>query len=72
MPPPYLLDVQPYANLPGIINKPYLLKIVDSIDGVNGRLGELNQDVRSLSNLIEASVLENPVAKKAKGNSAPA
>lgn len=64
----YLLDVKPYADLPGLINKPYLLKIVDSIDGVGKNVGKLNQDVRNLSNLIEANSLENPVVKKVKGN----
>ncbi|WP_194757455.1 hypothetical protein [Aliidiomarina indica] len=64
----YLLDVKPYADLPGIINKPYLLKIVDSIDGVGKRVGKLNQDVRKLSNLIEANSLENRAVNKVKGN----
>lgn len=67
----YLLDVKPYADLPGIINKPYLLKIVDSIDGVGKNVSKLNQDVRSLSNLIEASSLEHSAVKKVKGNNEP-
>ena len=64
----YLLDVKPYADLPGLINKPYLLKIVDSIDGVGESVGKLNQNVRKLSNLIDANSLENPVVQKVKGN----
>lgn len=64
----YLLDVRPYADLPGIINKPYLLKIVDSIDGVGKSVGKLNQDVTNLSNLIEANSLENPAVQRVKGN----
>ena len=67
----YLLDIKPYADLPGLINKPYLLKIVDSIDGVGKSVGELNQDVRSLSNLIEANSLEDSVVQKVKGNNEP-
>jgi hypothetical protein len=64
----YLLDVKPYAGLPGLINKPYLLKIVDSIDGLGKSVGNLNQDVRNLSNLIEANSLEDSVMQKVKGN----
>lgn len=64
----YLLDVKPYAGLPGLINKPYLLKIVDSIDGVGKSVGQLNQDVRNISNLIEANSLENSVVQRVKGN----
>lgn len=64
----YLLDVKPYADLPGLINKPYLLKIVDSIDGLGNSVGNLNQDVRNLSNLIEANSLEDSVMQKVKGN----
>src|SRR5690606_3791371 len=63
----YLLDVKPYADLPGLINKPYLLKIVDSIDGVGKSVGKLNQDVKSLSNLIEASSLANSEVQRFKG-----
>jgi hypothetical protein len=68
----YLLDVKPYADLPGIINKPYLLKIVDSIDGVGRCVGKLNQDVVSLSNLIETNSLEKSVAHKVKGSNGSA
>lgn len=64
----YLLDVKPYADLPGLINKPYLLKVVDSIDGVGKGVSKLNQDVRSLSNLIEASSLANSEVRRFKGN----
>ncbi|GGX39968.1 hypothetical protein [Saccharospirillum salsuginis] len=64
----YLLDVKPYADLPGLVNKPYLLKIVDSIDGLGKKVGNLNLDVRNLSNLIEANSLENRAVKKVKGN----
>ena len=67
----YLLDVKPYADLPGLISKPYLLKIVDSIDGVGKGVGKLNQDVMNLSNLIEANSLENSVVQKVKGNNEP-
>lgn len=67
----YLLDVKPYADLPGLINKPYLLKIVDSIDGLGKNVGNLNQDVRNLSNLIEANSLEDSVVQKVKGNNEP-
>ncbi len=64
----YLLDIKPYADLIGLINKPYLLKIVDSLDGVGKSVGKLNQDVKSLANLIEANSLDNPVVQKVKGN----
>jgi hypothetical protein len=64
----FLLDVKPYADLPGLISKPYLLKIVDSIDGVGKSVYKLNQDVRELSHLIEANSLENPRVQKFKGN----
>ena len=64
----FLLDVKPYADLPGFISKPYLLKIVDSIDGVGQSVYKLNQDVRKLSPLIEANSLENSRVQKFKGN----
>lgn len=64
----YILDVKPYGNLPGFSNKPYLLKIVDSIDGVGKSVYKLNQDVKSLTNVIEVSKLENPLVRKVKGN----
>ena len=64
----YLLDVRPYADLPGFINKPYLLKISDSIDVVAKGIYGLNRDVKQLTNVIEANILESSCVKKVKGN----
>ena len=64
----YTLDVKPYGNLPGFVNKPYLLKIADSIDGIGKNLYKLNQDVNVLVNLIEVNKLEDPVLRKYVGN----
>lgn len=64
----FLLDVKPYANLPGFVNKPYLLKIVDSIDCVSKSVYKANQDIKNLTNVIEANTLECAVVRKAKGN----
>ena len=64
----FLLDVQPYADLPGFVNKPYLLKLVDSVDKVEKQIGALKPMVGRLANLIEASTLESRMTKKVKGN----
>lgn len=64
----YKLDVKPYGSLPGFVNKPYLLKIVDSIDGVSKSVSKLNKDVTGLANIIEANRLEEPWVQKHKGN----
>lgn len=64
----YILDVKPYGSLPGIVNKPYLLKIVNSIDGVSNSVSKLNRDVTTLANIIEANRLEEPWVQKHRGN----
>ncbi|MFB9155057.1 hypothetical protein ACFFUS_17200 [Vibrio gallaecicus] len=64
----YLLDVKPYADLPGFINKPYLLKIVDSIDGVGKGINNLKQDVGSLRHTIEANTIQSENVIKVLGN----
>ncbi|AVF66078.1 TPA: hypothetical protein I7141_22775 [Vibrio vulnificus] len=65
----YKLDVKPYGSLPGFVNKPYLLKIVNSIDGVSKSVSRLNKDVTCLANIIEANRLEEPWVQKHRGNS---
>ncbi|WP_332400650.1 hypothetical protein [Vibrio metschnikovii] len=65
----YRLDVSPYGNLPGFVNKPYLLKIVNSIDGVSKSISSLNKDVTGLVNIIEANKLEEPYVQMHSGNS---
>ncbi len=65
----YKLDVKPYGSLPGFVNKPYLLKIADSIDGVSKSVSSLNRDVTALANIIEANRLEEPSVQKYRGNS---
>nr|MBF4432513.1 hypothetical protein [Vibrio anguillarum] len=65
----YKLDVKPYGSLPGLVNKPYLLKIVNSIDGVSESVSKLNKDVTGLANIIEANRLEEPWVQKHRGNS---
>jgi len=45
-----------------------LLKIADSIDGVGKKVYELNQDVRTLKNVIEANTLECTIVRKVIGN----
>jgi len=67
----FVLDVKPYASLPGFINKPYLLKIADSIDKVSTGIYKSNQDIRNLTSMIETNTLECSVAKKLKGNTEP-
>ena len=64
----FLLDVQPYADLPGFVNKPHLLKLVDSVDNVGNQIGALKPIVGRLANLIETSTLESHMTKKVKGN----
>jgi len=65
----FLLDVKPYANLPGFINKPHLLKLVDSVNAVGKQIGALKPEVGRLANLIEANTLDTAAAQKVKGNS---
>lgn len=64
----YVLDVKPYADLPGFVNKPYLLKIVDSINGVSKGVNNLNKDVVKLANIIEINTVESASVRKVKGN----
>jgi len=65
----FLLDVQPYSDLPGFINKPHLLKLVDSVDKVGKQVGALKPEVGRLANLIDASRLDSATVQKAKGSS---
>lgn len=65
----FLLDVKPYANLPGFINKPHLLKLVDSVNTVGKQIGALKPEVGRLANLIEANTLDTRTTQKVKGNS---
>lgn len=65
----FLLDVKPYASLPGFINKPHLLKLVDSVNAVGKQIGALKPEVGRLANLIEANTLDSAAAQKVKGNS---
>lgn len=65
----FLLDVKPYANLPGFINKPHLLKLVDSVNVVGKQIGALKPEVGRLANLIEANTLDTSTTQKVKGNS---
>lgn len=64
----FILDVKPYANLPGFVSKPYLLKIADSIDNVSDSIYKANENIKNLSNLIEANTLDCSTVKKIKGN----
>ncbi|UQG59368.1 hypothetical protein MIH18_16785 [Marinobacter sp. M3C] len=64
----FLLDVKPYANLPGFINKPHLLKLVDSVNAVGKQIGALKPEVGRLANLIEANTLDTRTTQKVKGN----
>ena len=64
----FLLDVKPYANLPGFVSKPYLLKIAESIDSVSKSIYKANQDIRNLANVIETNTLESTAVRKVKGN----
>lgn len=64
----FILDVKPYGNLPGLINKPYLLKISESIDTLGEGISTLRSDVSTIANLIEANSLESARVKKIKGN----
>jgi len=64
----FLLDVKPYADLPGFINKPHLLKLVDSVNSVGKQIGALKPEVRRVACLIEANKLESSVVQKKKGN----
>ncbi|ERS06314.1 MULTISPECIES: hypothetical protein [Marinobacter] len=64
----FLLDVKPYANLPGFINKPHLLKLVDSVNAVGKQIGTLKPEVGRLVNLIEANTLDSRAVRKVKGN----
>lgn len=64
----FLLDVKPYANLPGFINKPPLLKLVDSVNIVGQQIGALKPLVGELTHIIETTTLESEWVRKAKGN----
>lgn len=64
----YILDVEPYGNLPGLVNKPHLLKIADSINDVSKSLSKLNSDVTQIRNIIHANELREPYVKKYPAN----
>lgn len=64
----FLLDVQPYAGLPGFINKPHLLKLVDSVDKVGKQIGALKPMIGNLTNIIEKGTLDRKRVEKVKGN----
>ncbi|WP_188637106.1 hypothetical protein [Halopseudomonas pertucinogena] len=62
------LDVSPYAGLPGFVNKPPLIKIVDSLDEVGKQIGALKPLVGKLTHIIETTTLESEWVSKTKGN----
>lgn len=63
------LDIRQFENLPGFVNKPYLLKIEEAIKGVDKQIGALGPQVGKLTNLIEPHGLDSPIVRKEKGNS---
>lgn len=45
----YQLDVSAYAGLPGMMNKPHLMKVADELAGIKKELAKLTLHSRSLS-----------------------
>lgn len=64
----FLLDVRPYEGLPGFIQKPHLLKLVDSVDKVGKQIGALKPMVGNLTHFIEKDTLDSEQVEKVKGN----
>ncbi|ELX8651158.1 hypothetical protein SK983_004239 [Vibrio vulnificus] len=64
----YILDVKPYGDLPGFVNKPHLLRVVDSINTVSRNIYKFNKDVTVLTNIIEANKLDHSMVQKHIGN----
>lgn len=64
----YVLDVSQFAGLPGMMNKPYLLKIVDSLDCVSKQIGALRPSIQHLASLIDTSAIEDRNRRRVKGN----
>lgn len=63
-----VLDVSQLAGLPGIMNKPYLLRIVDTLEKMNRQLGKLGSEIGKLATLIEVISVDDARMKKYKGN----
>lgn len=55
----YLLDIKPYSDLPGLLNKPPLLKIASSINMLEKQVRHLKPEIRSLAETIESTTLKD-------------
>ena len=60
----FLLDVSVYKDLPGLINKPYLLQISHSINGMKKGVDRLIPEVKHLTQTIESSTLKDEIRTK--------
>lgn len=64
----YTLDVKPYADLPGYMNKPYLLKIADSVDGLNKSVRVLKNEVSAVKSVISTNKIKDTHSSSVVGN----
>lgn len=55
----YLLDIKPYEDLPGLLNKPPLLKIANAIEKLEKQVRELKPEIRNLSRTIDVTTMKD-------------
>jgi hypothetical protein len=67
----YRLDVSAYAGLPGMMGKPYSMRVIDELAGIKKQLGKLashSDDVARIAALVDATLLEQGMRKVEKGS----
>ncbi|WP_417585692.1 hypothetical protein [Nitrincola sp.] len=64
----YLMDIMQFDDLPGIFEKPPLLKIVDSLDNIGQEIGGLRKQANDLRELVDTTVIRDCALQKTMGN----
>ena len=57
-----------FDDLPGIFEKPPLLKIVDSLDNIGQEIGGLRKQANDLRELVDTTVIRDSALQKTMGN----
>lgn len=64
----YPMDIMQFNGLPGIFEKPPLLKAVDSLDAIGKQIGGLRYQVQELRSIVDTTTITESVQQKTVGN----
>ena len=64
----YLMDIRQFHDLPGIFEKPPLVKVVDSLNAIGKEIGGVRYQAQELRALIDTTTISESVRQKTVGN----